>query len=55
MLYEEMKKKKKKENDKKGADQRDKGELKKEWWVVGLGGAWHVGNQKSDLTFFFFF
>ena len=42
-------------NEKKGAGQRDKGELKKEWWVVGLGGAWHVGNQKSDLTFFFFF
>ena len=24
--------------------------MKKEWWVVGLGGAWHVGNQKSNLT-----
>ena len=22
---------------------------------MGLGGAWHVGNQKSDLTFLFFF
>ena len=50
-----MKKKKKKENDKKGAGQRDKGELKKEWWVVGLGGAWHVGNQKPDLDFLFIF
>ena len=42
-------------NEKKGAGQRDKGELKKELSVVGLGGAWHVGNQKSDLTFFYFF
>ena len=41
-------KEEKERNEKKGAGQRDKGELKKEWWVVGLGGAWHVGNQKSD-------
>ena len=49
-------KEEKERNEKKGAGQRDKGELKKkEWWVVGLGRAWHVGNQNLTLTFFFFF
>ena len=46
----------KERNEKKGAGQRDKGELKKkEWWVVGLGRVWHVENQNLTLTFFFFF
>ena len=49
-------KEEKERNEKKGAGQRDKGELKKkEWWVVGLGRAWHVENQNLTLTFFFFF
>ena len=49
-------KEEKERNEKKGAGQRDKEELKKkEWWVVGLGRAWHVGNQNLTFTFFFFF
>ena len=40
---------------KKGAGQREKRELKKEWWVVGLGGAWHVGTQNKYLILHFFF
>ena len=48
-------KEEKERNEKKGAGQKHKGELKKKEWVVGLGRAWHVGNQNLTLTFFFFF
>ena len=49
-------KEEKERNEKKGAGQRDKGELKKmEWWVVGLGRAWHVWETKIWPWLFFLF
>ena len=47
-------KEEKERNEKKGAGQKHKGELKKKEWVVGLGRAWHVGNQNMTLSFFIF-
>ena len=50
------KKKEKRSEEVRSRSKRVRDKCKKGWWVVGLGGAWHMGNQKSDLTpppFFF--
>ena len=50
----EMKKKKMKEMRRKEPVKVIRENSKKEWWVVGLGRAWHVGNQNMTLTFYIF-
>ena len=47
-----MKKKKMKEMRRKEPVKVIRENSKKEWWVVGLGRAWDVGNQNMTLTFF---